>query len=70
METLLWPGIFPKQGQAPPTAVYNPRGILGPIPLRILNLKVTYHPLYFMNEFVTDKSKLPQDGAHVFPYMG
>ena len=29
-----------------------------------------YHPLYSMNNFVTNKSKLPQDGAHVFPYMG
>ena len=33
-------------------------------------LKVTYHPLYSMNTFVTNKSKLPQDGAQVFPYMG
>ena len=33
-------------------------------------LKVTYHPLYSMNKFVTNKSKLPQDGAQVFPYMG
>ena len=33
-------------------------------------LKVIYHPLYSMNNFVTDKSKLPQDGAQVFPYMG
>ena len=28
------------------------------------------HPLYSMNNFVTNKSKLPQDGAQVFPYMG
>ena len=34
------------------------------------NLKVIYHPLYSMNNFVTNKSKLPQDGAEVFPYMG
>ena len=34
------------------------------------NLKVIYHPLYSMNNFVTNKSKLPQDGAQVFPYMG
>ena len=34
------------------------------------DLKVTYHPLYSMNKFVTNKSKLPQDGAQVFPYMG
>ena len=34
------------------------------------NLKVIYHPLYSMNNFVTDKSKLPQDGVQVFPYMG
>ena len=33
-------------------------------------LKVTYHSLYSMNTFVTNKSKLPQDGAQVFPYMG
>ena len=26
-------------------------------------LKVTYHPVYGMNNFVTNKSKLPQDGA-------
>ena len=30
-------------------------------------LKVIYHPLYSMNNFVTNKSKLPQDGAQVFP---
>ena len=33
-------------------------------------LKVIYYPLYSMNNFVTNKSKLPQDGAQVFPYMG
>ena len=33
-------------------------------------LKVIYHPLYSMNKIVTNKSKLPQDGAQVFPYMG
>ena len=33
------------------------------------NLKVIYHPLYSMNKFVRNKSKLPQDGAQVFPYM-
>ena len=33
-------------------------------------LKVIYHPLYSMNNFVTNKSKLPQDVAQVFPYMG
>ena len=33
-------------------------------------LKVIYHLLYSMNNFVTNKSKLPQDGAQVFPYMG
>ena len=32
-------------------------------------IKVIYHPLYSMNKFVTNKSKLPQDGARVFPYM-
>ena len=35
-----------------------------------LILKVIYHLLYSMNKFVTNKSKLPQDGAQVFPYMG
>ena len=33
-------------------------------------LTVIYHPLYSMNNFVTNKSKLPQDGAQVFPFMG
>ena len=33
-------------------------------------LKVTYHPLYSMNKFVTNNSKSPQDGAQVFPYTG
>ena len=32
-------------------------------------LKVTYNPLYSMNNFVTNKSKLPQDGAQMFPHM-
>ena len=31
-------------------------------------LKVIYHPLYSMNNFVTYKSKLRQNGAQV--YMG
>ena len=39
-------------------------------PVSIIPLKVIYHPLYSMNNFVTNKSKLPQDGAQVFPYMG
>ena len=34
------------------------------------SLKVTYHPVYGMNNFVTNTSKLPQDGAQLFPYMG
>ena len=42
------------------------------------HLKVIYHPLYSMINFVTNKSKLPQDGAQVGgshdsqspPYMG
>ena len=34
-----------------------------------LILKVIYHPLYSMNKFVRNKSKLPQNGAQVFPYM-
>ena len=33
-------------------------------------LKVIYHPLYSMNNFVANKSKLPQDGTQVFPYIG
>ena len=32
-------------------------------------LKVIYHPLYSMNKFVTNKAKLSQDEAQVFPYM-
>ena len=39
-------------------------------PYYLYFLKVIYHPLYSMNKFVTNKSKLPQDGAQVFPYMG
>ena len=35
-----------------------------------LTLKVIYHPIYSMNKFVTNKAKLSQDGAQVFPYMG
>ena len=33
-------------------------------------LMMIYNPFYSMNKFVTNKSKLPQDGAQVFPYMG
>ena len=33
-------------------------------------LKVTYHPIYSMNNCVTNKAKLPLDGAQLFPYMG
>ena len=33
----------------------------------VAGLKVIYHPLYSMNNLVTNKSKLPQDGAQVFP---
>ena len=33
-------------------------------------LKVIYHLLYSINKFVTNKSKLPQDGTQVFLYMG
>ena len=29
--------------------------------LVLVLLKVTYHPVYGMNNFVTNKSKLPQD---------
>ena len=34
------------------------------------DLKVAYHPLYSLNKFASNKSKLPQDGAQVFPYLG
>ena len=33
-------------------------------------LKVIYHPLCSMNKFMTNNSKLPQDGAQVFAYIG
>ena len=33
-------------------------------------LKVIFYPLYSMNKFVTNKSKLQRVGAQVFPYMG
>ena len=33
-------------------------------------LEVIDHALYSMNKFVTNKSKLPQDGAQVFSYRG
>ena len=39
-------------------------------PVQIMILKVIYHPYYSMNNFVINKSKLPQDGAQVFTYMG
>ena len=39
-------------------------------PRVLTDLNVIYRPLYSMNTFVTNKSKLPQDGAHVFSYMG
>ena len=32
-------------------------------------LKVIYHPLYSMNNFVTNKSKLPQDGAQIWGWL-
>ena len=37
---------------------------------KVTELKVIYHPLYDVNNCVTNKSKLSQDGAQVFPYMG
>ena len=41
------------------------------LPAKIcLALKVIHHPLYSMNNFVINKSKLPQDGVQVFSYMG
>ena len=39
------------------------------VAIQIELLKMIYHPLYSMNNFVTNKSKLPQDGTQVFPYM-
>ena len=36
--------------------------------LFVCTLKVTYHPLCSMNKFMTNKSKLPQGGAQLFPY--
>ena len=48
--------------------VYSQRGPV--LTLKQLLLKVIRHPLYSMNNVVTNKSKLPQDGAQVFPYMG
>ena len=33
-------------------------------------LKVIYHPLYSMNKFVTNKSKLPQDGVTLYGVIG
>ena len=38
--------------------------------LIMLMFKVIYHPLYSINNFVTNESKLPLDVAQVFPYMG
>ena len=38
--------------------------------INFYTLKVIYHPIYNMNNFVTNQSKLPQDGAQVFLYMG
>ena len=48
----------------------RPSPIFNPSPAKLSYLKVIYHPLYSMNKFVTNKSKLPQDGAQVFLYMG
>ena len=39
-------------------------------PIACWTLKVIYHPKYSMNNFVTNKSKLPQDWAQLFPCMG
>ena len=35
-----------------------------------VRLKVIYHPLYSLNNFVTDKSKLPQVFSHVTIWEG
>ena len=32
-------------------------------------LNVIYHPVYSMNNFVTSKSMLPEDGAQLIPYI-
>ena len=46
------------------------QSVLSDMHFKFDTLKVIYHPLYSMNNFVTNKSELPQDGAQVFPYMG
>ena len=38
--------------------------------MSLLTLKVIYHPLYSMNNFVTNKSKLPQMGHKCFLIWG
>ena len=66
---------------AQPTMLCSQLGILSPmmnssvvvnlwLNVTLSMLKVIYHPLYIMNKFVTNKQKLPQDGAQVFSYMG
>ena len=35
-----------------------------------ITLMVTYHLFYGMNKFVTNKSKLPQDGAQIVSLYG
>ena len=37
---------------------------------RLVSQPVYSKVIHSMNNFVTNKSKLPQDGAQVFPYMG
>ena len=44
--------------------------MLSPRRVHAVKIKGDLSPLYSMNKFVTNKSKLPQDGAQVFPYMG
>ena len=57
----------PPQEWGPPRYKYY--GSVKHNDLAAIRLKVIYHPLYGMNNFVRNKSKLPQDGTQVFPYM-
>ena len=36
----------------------------------VMDFQGDIHPLYSMNKFLTNKSKLPQDGAQVLSYTG
>ena len=56
--------------QSGPGIAFSERGVDEPqgrgCRIRSHILKVIYHPLYSMNNFVKNKSKLPQDGAQQF----